>query len=575
MGVLDSFVFLLRADSKNAVENIEDVGEAFDDAKKKGKKATDEISDEAGKMGTKLSSIAETIKSKFGAELSGSFTALGASLGIAAVAGMGLGGVLERMPELINKVKDAASVGVDVNSYDAMSRVFQQNGVDADGFRDSVIDLNEAMGEAASDAKSQKAESFKTFGISLKDAAGNAKSADKVLLELSASMEKMNKQQATFQIKQLGITDNKVIQTLLLGNKALKDQIELQKQKFALTDKDGAQLLELAQAQNMLSATIDGLIDQFAAGLAPALTKVTDGVRELIDWLMEHKRVIGIAAGVMTTVLLPAIWNLVRATGVWAANTLLATWPFIALGAVLASLVLVIDDLMAYYEGGNSVIGDFANKHKMLKDVLDDLKVMATGLMQFFKDMWNDPEKALNDFQNFMQKVWENMVADTKAIFTDLWNWIVNIFRNIGSAIADGIKSAANDAYNSLPDWAKKGLEVAGFSNPGEEHKPATNSPGGPDMAVPGDMAEDHPLRKAVVPAMAANTTVGIAAAMPQIPGSAGRSTTVTNTTTVSTGDIKVESNSADPRQVAAAVPSALNDHFKNTAQHFDDGESH
>lgn len=598
MGLLDTFTFMLKADSKNAVGNIEDVGEAFDDAKKKGVKAADDIGDSAKNMGAKLSGIAESIRAKFGEGLKGSFATLGASLGIAAVAGIGLNGVLERMPELVNKVKDAASVGVDVTSYDAMSRVFQQNGVDADGFRDSVIDLNEAMGEAASDAKSQKAQSFKTFGISLKDAAGHAKSADTVLMELSASMEKMNKQEATFQIKQLGITDNKVIQTLLLGNKALKEQIELQKQKFALTEKDQVQLLELSHAQNMLSATIDGLVDQFAVMLAPALTKVSDGVRVLIDWFLEHKRVIGIAAGVIATLLLPTIWSVVAATTVWAATTLIAIAPFLAIGAAVAALILVIDDLFAYYQGGGSIIGDFAAKHEMLKDVLDGLKIMALGLMKFFSDMWNDPEKALTDFRGFMSTVWENMVADTKAIFTELWTWIINLFKNIGGAISDGISNAAKDAYDSLPDWAKTGLKAAGFAP--EEPKPATASPGGADMAVPGDstatqqhpaekrqeqqkntpkqvgdMAPEHPLAQATVPAIAASTTVGAAAAMPQIPSNAGRTTTVHNTTSVQTGDINVKSDSADPRKVADAVPAALNDHLKSTAQHFDDGESH
>lgn len=573
MGILDTFTFLLRADSRNAVDHIEDVGEAFDDAREEGERATREIAENASGMGAKLSSIAETIKTKFGVELNSGFMALGASLGLAAVAGMGFGDVLERIPDLINKVKDAASVGVDINSYDAMSRVFAQNGVEADAFRDSMIDLNEAMGEAASDAASGKAQSFKTFGISLKDAAGNAKSADRVLTELSASMEKMSKQEATFQIKALGITDNAVIQTLMLGNKVLKEQIALQKEKFALTDKDQVQLLELNQAQNMLSTTIDGMIDQFAVMLAPALTKVTDGVRILVEWFLEHKRVIGIAAGVITALLLPTIWSAVAATTAWAAATLAATWPFIAIGAAVAALILVLDDLWAYYEGGDSVIGEFANKHKMLKDVLDGLKAMAMGLMQFFSDMWNNPEKALTDFQDFMHTVWVNMVGDTKKIFTELWNWIVGIFKDIGSAISSGIKGAAADAYNSLPEWSKKALNAAGF-NPTEE-KPATQSPGGPDMAVPGDMAPDHPLTQATVPAMAANTTIGAAASMPQIPSSAGKTSNVNITNAPHVDKIEVNSSSADPAQVANAVPQALSDHLQDTAQHYSSGRSH
>lgn len=556
MGILDTFTFLLRADSRTAVDNIDEVGEAFDDAREDGERATRDIADNAEDMGGRLSSIAETIKTKFGLELSGGFAALGASIGIAAIAGMGFGDVLERIPELISKVKDAASVGVDITSYDAMSRVFERNGVEADGFRDTMIDLNEAMGEAAADAESGKAQSFKTFGISLKDAAGNAKNADQVLTELSASMEKMTKQEATFQIKALGITDNAVIQTLLLGNKALTDQIELQKQKFALTEKDQDQLLELNQSQNMLNATVSAMVDQFAVMLVPALTAVTAGTRVLIEFILEHKRVIGIAAGVITTLLLPALWNTVTATASWAAATLIATWPILAIGAAVAALILVIDDLWSYYEGGDSVIGGFAEKNEMLRDVLAGLKTMAEGLMQFFTDMWNNPEKALTDFQGFMHTVWTNMVSDTKLVFTELWNWIVNIFKNIGSAVSDGIKSAASGAYDSLPGWAKKGLGAVGLGGDG-------------------DLAENHPLNEARVPAAAANVTVGAASSSPQIPSGAGRVSNVNITNAPHVDKIEVNSNSSDPAQVAQAVPKALSDHFQDAAQHYSSGRSH
>lgn len=564
MSILDAFTFLFRADTRDATRDITDVGDAFDDARDRGERATDDIGDSAEDMGHRLSSIAEAIKEKFVGGLSGSFSALGAAIGVAAVAGMGFSDVLERIPELINKVNDAASVGVDIQSYDSMSRVFQQNGVDADGFRDSMIDLNEALGEAASDAESGKAKSFKTFGISLKDAAGHAKNADQVMLELSKSMESMSKQEAIFQIKALGITDNKVIQTLLQGNKALKEQIELQKQKFALSEKDAEQLNELEQAQNMLNATIDALVDKFAVSLAPAMTTVINGIMDLVDWVERHSRVIKVAAGVIATLMLPTIWSAVTATTAWAAATIAATWPFLAIAAAVAALVIVIDDLWAYYEGSNSVIGEFAAKHEMLKDVLDGLKLMALGLMQFLSDMWNNPEKALVDFTSFMGKIWDNMVDDTKKVFSDLWDWITGLLNELPFYLARKMAEGIANIPGGEKLLAAAGIDI---------HATAQQAAGSGNST---DEGVQLPSAPGVAAAGAASSFVGMASAAPIIGSAAGRQNVSQSVNTTQHID-KVEVNvpSGNPQEVRTAVADGLNDHIKNTAQSFNDGRSH
>lgn len=555
MGILDSFVFVLKADSKQAVKGIHDTGEEFDDLKKKGKSTADDVEKRFDQFGHKMDGLASKIRDGFSSKLTGGFAAVGASLGVAAVGALGLNSAIDAIPGLFQRVQDAATVGVDIEQYDAMSRVFEQNGVEADAFRDSMIDLNEAMGEAASDSTSQKAKSFKDFGISLKDAKGNIKDTSEVMLELSDSLSKMDRQQATFQIKQLGITDNAVITTLLLGNKALKEQIDLQKQKFALTDKDKEQLIAYNHEQKMLQATIDGIVDKIAISLLPTLTLLSEGFREGIDWIMEHKRVIAIAAGVIGTAMLPMIYRATIATGQWAVATLLATWPFLAIAAAVAALIIVIEDLWAYYEGGGSVIGEFAEKHKMLKDVLEGLRIIAKGLMQFLSDMWNNPEKALGDFSSFMSKVWDNMAADTKKIFTDLWNWITDMFNKLPIYLAIKVK----DAIAAMPGGEKL-LSAVGI-----------------DVSGGGGGADSDSLLPNASGAAAAGVAAGVisgAASAPVVPASAaGRGNSVTVTQKIDKVEVNVDGG--DPQKVQTAVSGGLNDHLQSAAQSVNDGVSH
>ncbi len=578
MSILDSFVFLLKADSKQAVKGIQDTGEEFDELKKKGEKTADDVEKRFGEFGHKMDGLASKIREAFSDKMAGGFAAVGASLGLATVSALGFSEAMERIPELFQRVQDAATVGVDIEQYDAMTRVFAANGAEADDFRDSMIDLNEAMGEAAADAKSQKAESFKTFGISLKNAKGEAKDASQVMLELSDSLSKMDKQQATFQIKQLGITDNRVIAVLLQGNKALKEQIELQKQKFALTDKDKEQLIAYTHEQKMLQATIDGIVDKMAVSLLPVLTKLTEGFRIGVEWVEEHKRIIAIAAGVIGAILIPTIYKATVATAQWAAATLAATWPFLLIAAAVAALIIVIDDLWAYYTGGNSAIGEFAEKHKGLKDVLEGLRTMAKGLMQFFSDMWNNPEKALQDFSDFMQKVWDNMVADTKHVFTELWNWLVNLFSSIGTKLKDSIVEAVKQVPGGEKVMSLVGIDTTTTAdkNQQEAGQPVEGKPGrvkGNNIQsdIPG---AELPNAPGVAAAAAATNTIAGAAASPVIPP-AGRNVTVQNQSQQHIDKVEVNVPSGNPQEVRTAVADGLNDHLKGTAQSWNDGVSH
>lgn len=66
-------------------------------------------------------------------------------------------------------------------------------------------------------------------------------------------------------------------------------------------------------------------------------------------------------------------------------------------------------------------------------------------------------------------------------------------------------------------------------------------------------------------------------AALAQKASQAERSATISRSTSnsVNVEKIEVNSNSADPRQVAGHVGDAIGSHLQNAAQHYDDGESH
>lgn len=572
MGVLDTFVFLLETDNRNALKGFKDTEQAEKDVK-------DGATDARAAMLGMFNGVGE----RAGLTVGSLKELMVATLGIAS-AGLSLNAVLDHTTEMLARVRAAETVGVDIEQYDALSRTFQALGVDADGFRDSMIDLNESMGEAASDAKSGKAESFKTFGVSLKDAKGNIKSADEALLELSDTMSKMDKQQATFQIKQLGITDNAVIAAMMNGRKELERRIELQKTLGVLSEKDVAQLKNFKSAQDDLSVIFSRFADVLSMTVVPALELLIDVTIAVIKWAQDHKGVLvgffGALAFVSIPALTAALWSM--ATAAWAAIA-----PFLPLIGAAVALALAIDDLWNYFNGGESVIGDLVQKFPALAGALENVKESFLGAWEALKLLFSDPSQFMDvlvselkaSWDEIVQGVvdagdaigealsaaWEKISSDTKQVFTDLLNWITNVFSNIGSFISDSVSNAASGAINTVKGWV-------GMDN---TPSPRENSPGGASMMVPGD----NPLLEGAAYAGAANNVIAGAAAAPAIPANpaavAGAGGKGYVTATQKIDNITIQTGSGDPQQIRAAVSDGMNDHVQQLTNQYDDGRSH
>lgn len=583
MGVLDTFVFLLETDNRNALKGLNDTDRALDDIEDGAKSAQKTLMSMLTGVGEKAGFTASSMK-----ELAIS------TLGIAG-AGLSLNAVLDHTSEMLAKVQAAETTGVDIGQYDAMSRTFQTLGVDADGFRDSMIDLNEALGEAASDAKSGKAESFKKFGISLKDAQGNIKSADEAMLELADSMSKMDPQQATFKIKELGITDNAVIAGMMKGRKELERRIELQKALGVMSEKDVEQLKGFKSAQDDLSAIFSRFADMLAMSVVPALDLLIDTTIKVIKWGREHKSFLIGFFGVLSGVALPALTAALRTMGAAAWK---AMAPFIPWIIIAAALGLVIEDLWQYFNGGESVIGDLAAKFPLLKSALDGAKESVLAAWEALKLLFSDPSKFMDvlvaelkaSWDDIVKGVvdagdaigkalgaaWEKLSNDTKQVFTDLLNWITNIFSNIGSFISESVSNAASDAMNTVKGWVGMDTASSKKNEPQAQNQPHKNTPGGASMMVPGD----NPLLEGVAYAGAANNALAGAATAPAIPAnpaavanSGGGRGGVTATQKIE--NVNIQTGSGDPQQIRTAVSDGMNDHVQQMAAQYDDGRSH
>lgn len=418
--ILDTFTILFESDAKTLEDGLDDSRKQADRLNKEMVKADSNAAKTTTSIGTALKSMAA---------LAAGFFAVGAARSSFA----------EVVDNLNVLGRTADSLGDSVENVDAFSRSLIEMGGDAQGARDSMMDMSESIGEAFQDIESGRAKTFAALGISLKDVNGQSITATEGMLRLAESVEGMSKSEAIFRIKELGITDNRTVELLLKGRKEMERMLAVQKEQSGVTKESVENARKYQEALARLNNAQDSVSTQIAAAFIPALTKVIEWVAKGVEWMRENQQTatafFGVIAAVVAAVYLPAMLSA-------AAATLAATWPLVAMvavvGAVAAAFALLYDDVQNFLAGNDSLIGQISEKYPIVGETV---RAVADGI----KEAW----AAVKDF---MGEIWEALkplgeaygayftaIGDTIGIFLGIMN---NAAQQIGRVLGVDIGGA-------------------------------------------------------------------------------------------------------------------------------------
>lgn len=591
MGILDSFYFVLKADSKDAVAGITKAGEAFDDLKRDGVSATNAAAhgiDRLGQVATTAGSVTTRAIGSITEELRGLILPAGA-----AVAALGsVSAAWERIQGSISTANNAQSLNIPVDQYDAYAKVLQSVGYEADETRDLFVDLAEAIGEGASDAESQRAKTFKELGVSLKDANGNIINATQGFQSLSKAIDGMAPEKAIFLIRQLGINDPKMLTLLTQGNKELESRLELVRRNGVMTAEQARAAQDLQREQQRLAITLGGIGDAIARGLLPYVAGLFKALNEIMDYVNRHKVAFSIFFGTAATIigasLIPAILRATAATMGWATATIAATWPWLALAAAVAAVSLAAEDLYLYFTDptANTVTGELVKKFPQLADFLAACRAEIVGVINEFislKDQAMETFDNVVDYINSLNPAIDKLIDKARNVFGEFFDWFKSLGLAIGDFFRDMFAGIINSVVDSIPEAAQKALGISrmrtGAERRADENGGARgpNSPGGADMAVPGDVVSPPTVPSA--PAVAAGRVLSQASSAP-INGLAGSGAAVNRTVNNNGGNVSIEkvevhTQSTDPQAINSAIVEGLQGELRNAVAQHDDGISH
>jgi hypothetical protein len=572
MSILETFYILFESNAEDVQKGTDEAFKATDKLEEK-IKATDKAAVSAG--------------SAFQSMMAGAAGAIASALSLGAI----VNGVLSAATYADTVGKFSETLGLNVEDIDAWGNAVKFSGGSAEGFRSSVQNLSKGLTDFAVKGNSEIAPFFDKLGIKMVDAEGKVRDVMDILPDLADSFEGLTKQESAALGSKLGL-DQGTILLLQQGKREVDAQIKAQKELGVITQKQAEVSAKYNDAIDATAIVFRSLFAVIGESVLPAFTRILEAIQTGGKFMRAHKDFfIGmmIALGTAITVyVLPSLYRM-------AAATLVAFAPYLTIGAIVAGVALAFallyDDVMAFLNGHDSMIGKLLNDYPILGQMIDGLKVIFnsikeagisafTALIQvinFILDVVIGLRDAITWLFNTMVSVIEISLTSWGLLFDVLsrflgdvtgatgiidsaisaWGDIVASFGNMAGNVWDGLISK----IRSFIDIAKQGINLI-------------KSVAGSITGALGEVKSDLNINQSSI--VKAKDTLATASSSPintQTSNvTSNMNSKVSKSTNVQTGNITVNTQATDGESVARELGRTLNDQLRQTTASFDDG---
>lgn len=400
-------------------------GFSFDQAALKNtSRAVDNVRDKAKHAGAGLTHVAEGLKAAFAGFLAGE-----------------VAHITNEIAEQADQVaKLSQQLGIGTDNMQAWSLAAGLAGADSAEFTGGLRKLSAALAGTTADSK-DTIELFKKLGVTTKDGNGEARQLDDILPDVAEGFKNLTNgtEKAALASQLFGRSGLKLLPLLNQGTEGAK---KLKEEFVALGGGFSPEALKNAEEYNdsitRLQFSFFSLKSQLLTSVYPSLQKtidsITHGVVAAGKWLHETTA-LGTGIKILAALL----------TGKLA----LALAPYLLPGLKFLAIFLAVDDLIAFLEGKDSVIGAILNHwfgdgtatvvRKWCNSAKDAIVGTFVGALDLLK-------LALADTDAESDKVWEHFVKATNPV-ADAIDRIVAGVKQIYAAFTDwdNVKGNVND----------------------------------------------------------------------------------------------------------------------------------
>jgi hypothetical protein len=356
--------------------------------------------------------------------------------------------------------KAALRTGLTTQAFQELSFAAKASGVDV-GTLETSLGIMSRVAYGASQGSGEMAAALKKMGISAKDSSGQIKPTDELLEEFAQKFKEMPAgiERNALAMKVFGRAGREMIPFLEKGEEGIHELREeahqfgmvLDEETIAAAKRYSRNNRELSEAIEGVKLALGGellkLMGDFKSQLAAAINAIRPGVVNLFRITLR-----GLTATLkaLWLILSPVIWSLkqlasllvlivrtafkdvmmvlnstiplVKALGIAALAAgaaflfgwLMASAPIVLIVAGLAALLLVLEDIKTFFEGGDSYTKDF-------------MEAFGTKAVTFLKTKWGE----FIDW--FLVKV--------KSIASSVWSAVKDAFTQFGGAFRAALQT--------------------------------------------------------------------------------------------------------------------------------------
>ena len=283
----------------------------------------------------------------------------------------------------------SSALNVSVESLSAWGDAVKIAGGTIEGFQGSVQTITASLAQFATTGSSRAAPFFQSLGIQMTDAEGKARDLFEILPELATAFEGLGAQESFGLGQKLGL-DTGTIMLLQKGSAEVDRIIARQKELGVITQRDAEIAAKYNDAWDDTAHSFRSLFTTIGTAILPGITKVIDWFGKLATFVRENadfmKGAITIIALAITGFLVPALWSAVVAAA-----------PFLLIGAAIAAVAvavgLIVDDIMTFFKGGDSITGDIIKWFKPVVDYLTEIYEKAAKIFKAIKSFFGGEDK--------------------------------------------------------------------------------------------------------------------------------------------------------------------------------------
>lgn len=346
-------------------------------------------------------------------------------------------------------------MGYNKTEVHALGKVLEHVGGNVEGVVSTLNNLSSAL-EAAKWGSGSLIEVSKKYGISFQHSNGQLMTSEELLKSLHVQMQKYDKATRYAIASQLGL-DEALQRAFLLSPAALQKQVDAKKALNKVTDEDTDMASRLEDPWVTLRQSWEGLSKELSHVVIPAFSKFLVLTTDFLAMLRDSKLLIpSFYLGVSVMFLksfafLKGIFsfnkkilktnqdvNVAMAAGVGILGKFIPTlkgigtaikaigfatifnpvvFKILLIGALIAGIVLIIQDIYSYFQGWDSVTGDLLAKFPAIGSFFNSFKIMCKDIYDYIAG-WITPLGEFFDKINIIKRITSKREDDPRDYMT-------------------------------------------------------------------------------------------------------------------------------------------------------------